>query len=61
MSDRVLRLTPAEAKRLRRELRGVIERYRNDEPGANPDAPKSAERVVIQIQLFPRLQAGAPS
>jgi hypothetical protein len=61
MADRVLRLTPAEAKRLRREVIGVIERYRNDEPGPNPHAPKNAERVIIQIQLLPRLQTGATS
>ncbi len=59
ISDRVLRLTPAEAKRLRRDLAAVLRRYRQDEPGTNPDAPRSAERVILQVQLLPRLRQGA--
>jgi hypothetical protein len=61
MSDRVLRLTPAEAKRLRREVLAVVERYREDQPGESPDTPKSAARVIMQIQMLPRLPTGATS
>lgn len=53
LSDSVLRLTPAESKRLLRELREVVRRYRDDIPGAEADAPKGAERVAIQLQLLP--------
>ncbi|MGH9187308.1 MAG: helix-turn-helix domain-containing protein [Acidimicrobiales bacterium] len=59
ISDRVLRLTPAEAKRFRRELAEVVARYRLDEPGTNPDAPRSAKRVVVRVQVLPRLQTEA--
>jgi DNA-binding transcriptional ArsR family regulator len=55
MSDRVLRLTPAEAKRLRGELAEVVIRYRLDQPGGDPDAPPEARRVVLQVQMLPRL------
>ncbi|MGH9211982.1 MAG: ArsR/SmtB family transcription factor [Acidimicrobiales bacterium] len=60
LSDSLLRLTPAEAKRLLRELRGVVRRYRADDP--DTEAPKNAERVWIQLQLLPRFgpSAAAP-
>ena len=56
VSDRVLRLTPAEAKRLRADIAKVVKKYRNDQPGGLPDAPKGAERVVFQVQVLPRLR-----
>jgi hypothetical protein len=58
MSDRILRLTAAEAKRLRLELMKVVERYREDEPGSHPSAPKGAEQVIVQVQLLPRFYEG---
>jgi DNA-binding transcriptional ArsR family regulator len=57
MSDRLLKLTPAEAKQLRNDLRQLVERYREHDPEAGDDAaPAGAERVVFQVQLLPRLQ-----
>ena len=58
MSDRILRLTAAEAKRLRLELMKVVERYREDEPGGHPAAPKGAEQVIVQVQVLPRFHEG---
>ncbi len=57
ISDRYLRLTPAEAERLRRELAEVVARYREDEPGGTERAPAGAERVIVQVQLLPRVRA----
>lgn len=59
ISDELLRLTPAEAKRLRRDLRAVVQRYRADD---ETNAPKNAERVWIQVQILPRFgpSAAAP-
>ncbi|MFF7725099.1 helix-turn-helix domain-containing protein [Streptomyces sp. NPDC008001] len=51
MSDWILRLTPQEAVELDGELRAVIERYRQDGPGA--DAPAGAERVSLVLHLLP--------
>lgn len=56
ISDRVLRLTPAEAKRLRKEIATVVARYRQDQPGGAPDAPATSERVILQVQVLPRVQ-----
>jgi DNA-binding transcriptional ArsR family regulator len=56
ISDRIMRLTPAEAKKLRLELMEVVDRYRFDEHGGPADAPKGAERVIVQVQVLPRLQ-----
>lgn len=61
VSDRVLRLTPAEAKRLRHDLAKVIDRYRDDQPGGVPGAPRTAERVILQIQVLPRVHPGRQS
>jgi DNA-binding transcriptional ArsR family regulator len=53
LSDWVLSLTPAEAKRLHREIHEVVERYRREpRPGD--------EQVGVQLQLFPR-RRGAPA
>jgi DNA-binding transcriptional ArsR family regulator len=52
LSDTMLRLTPEEAKELRRELIGLMERYRQDAPGVA--APAGAERVILQVQLMPQ-------
>lgn len=52
LSDWELRLTPAEAKRLYREIHEVVERYRRErQPGDEP--------VSVQLQLFPR-RRGVP-
>lgn len=58
MADRILRVTPEEAQRLRGELAEVIGRYRLDDPEADPAGPAGAERVVVQVQMLPRLQGG---
>jgi DNA-binding transcriptional ArsR family regulator len=59
MSDRLLQLTPAEAERLRGELKDLVERYREHDPEAGPDdVPAGSERVVFQVQLLPRLPGG---
>lgn len=61
MADRQLRLTPAEAKRLRGELAEVVARYREDDPEADDDLPGGSERVMVQVQVLPRLQGSDPS
>lgn len=61
MGDRLLRLTPTEAKRLRRELTDVLERYQEDDPEGDRPVPAGAERVMVQIQVLPRLKRGGPS
>lgn len=50
LSSAMLRLTPAEAARLRDELEAVIGRYREH---AQPDPPEGTELVVYQVQLMP--------
>jgi DNA-binding transcriptional ArsR family regulator len=60
MSDRIMRLTPAESKKLCRELMEVVARYREDEPGGHPDAPQGAERVIVQVQILPRVHDPKP-
>ncbi|MGN9906220.1 ArsR/SmtB family transcription factor [Phytohabitans sp. LJ34] len=50
LSNAMLRLTPAEAARLRDELDAVIQRYRQH---AEPEPPEDAELVVYQVQLMP--------
>ena len=56
--DSLLRLTPDEAERLLADLRAVVGRYRDDEPGAAADAPAGAERVTVQLQILPHLSGG---
>jgi DNA-binding transcriptional ArsR family regulator len=53
LSDYGLRLTPAEAADLLRELQDVIARYRRDLP--DEPAPEGAEMVVLQLTLMPFL------
>lgn len=61
LNDGLLRLTATEAKRFLRDVRDVVRRYRHELPGAEVDAPKGAERVVIQMQVLPRLRgSGGP-
>jgi DNA-binding transcriptional ArsR family regulator len=50
LSDFRLRLTPAEAAALKKDLFAVLSRYRLD--GAS-GAPDGAEKVVAQLQLMP--------
>lgn len=50
LSDWKLRLTPAEAARLRTELTALIDSYRQH---SEPDAPEDAELVVLQLELMP--------
>lgn len=54
LSDWMLRLTPAEAAQLRREIIALGERYR-DQSAA--DAPEGAELVALQVQLMPFIRA----
>jgi hypothetical protein len=58
LNDQRLRLTGDEARQLHRELNALIERYRRDDPDVS--APPGAERVVVQWQLMPFLNAGKP-
>ncbi|MBV9951599.1 MAG: hypothetical protein JO291_06590 [Acidimicrobiia bacterium] len=58
MSDRLLRLTPQEAKQLRAELAEVVARYREDDPEDEGTRPDDSERVVLQVQILPRLEGG---
>lgn len=62
INDGLLRLTPAEARRLLRDLGAVVRSYRQDVgAAAADDAPDGAERVAIQVQLLPRLRgSGSP-
>ena len=55
MSDRFLRLTPDEASRLRVALRDVIQGFRRNAPEGDPEAPESAELVLVQVQILPRV------
>ena len=62
LSDWPLRLTPAEAEELRRELAALLRRYRPATPETAANAPAGAERVVVVTQLLPEpgaLEAGA--
>ena len=58
MTDRLLRLTPEEAKQLRFDLAEVVGRYREEDPEDAESGPEGSERVVIQVQLLPRLEWG---
>jgi DNA-binding transcriptional ArsR family regulator len=58
VSDVLLRLTCEEATALRRDLLDLVERYREDVPGAEP--PPDAERIILQIQLMPQLRGSEP-
>ncbi|WP_415951440.1 ArsR/SmtB family transcription factor [Streptomyces sp. KLOTTS4A1] len=55
MSDRALRLTPAEARRLRQEMADLLDRYRWDTPEAAASAPEGAERIGVITQMLPEL------
>jgi DNA-binding transcriptional ArsR family regulator len=55
LSDRFLRLTPDEALRLRVELRDLIQGFRRNVPERDPEAPDSAELVLVQLQILPRV------
>ncbi|MCW7984395.1 helix-turn-helix domain-containing protein [Streptomyces sp. SID8375] len=59
MSDRPLRLTPAEAAALQDELRDVVSRYRRDTPEGAAEAPEGAERVSVITYVLP--EPGEPS
>ncbi|TNM33376.1 ArsR/SmtB family transcription factor [Streptomyces sedi] len=56
-SDALLRLTPEEAKELRRDISGVLNRYRRYDPD-QPAAPEGAERVSLVLHLLPDLDGG---
>ncbi|WP_197370447.1 helix-turn-helix domain-containing protein, partial [Streptomyces clavuligerus] len=51
ISDWLLRLTPEEATALGEELQAVVDRYRQDLPGAA--TPEGAERVSVILHLLP--------
>ena len=53
MSDWLLRLTPDEATRLRREVAAVVDRYRQDTPEGAAEAPDGAERVSLITHFLP--------
>lgn len=57
LSDHGLRLTPAEARELNRELVEVIARYRRDTPEECATAPPGAHRVTLTTHLVPELDA----
>jgi hypothetical protein len=61
MSDRLLRLTPEEARQLRFELAEVVARYREEDPEDPGERPEGSERVVLQVQILPRLEGGDAS
>ncbi|QIS09110.1 ArsR/SmtB family transcription factor [Nocardia arthritidis] len=61
MSDWALRLTPAEAINLQRDLHNVIDRYRRDAPEVTASAPDGAERVSLVVHLLPELDTAAES
>lgn len=50
LSDRMFRLTPEEAARLRGEVEALLDRYRKFD---EPDPPEGAELVGFQVQLMP--------
>ncbi|WP_059013507.1 ArsR/SmtB family transcription factor [Streptomyces specialis] len=53
LSDVALRLTPAEARRLRDEVRAVVAGFRRDTPEENGSAPAGSERVVFLTHVLP--------
>ncbi|MEJ5944945.1 helix-turn-helix domain-containing protein [Pseudokineococcus basanitobsidens] len=56
LSDRVLRLSPAEVTALRADLGALVTRYRQHDPAVAPgagDVPADAVVVSLQYQLFP--------
>jgi DNA-binding transcriptional ArsR family regulator len=61
MSDRILRLTPEEAKQLRFEIAEVVERYREEDPESPERRPEGSERVILQVQVLPRIEGGGES
>lgn len=54
LSDWALRLTPAEATALGRELRAVLARYRGDPSQPGDRAPDGTERVSLVMHLLPQ-------
>lgn len=52
-SDLTLRLTLSEARALVADLEGIAARYRREDPDGMPDAPRDAQRVVLQFQVLP--------
>ena len=52
-SDLTLRLTLSEARALVAELEGIAAHYRREDPDGVPDAPRDAQRVVLQFQVLP--------
>ncbi|MFJ9694454.1 helix-turn-helix domain-containing protein [Kitasatospora sp. NPDC101183] len=56
-SDRMLRLTPAEAEQLALDLDAVIERYRSHD--AEGHVPEGAEHVHTIVQILPDVAADA--
>lgn len=60
ISDRVLRLNPAEAAALQSDMWNLAESYRRHDPTAT-DAPDDAIVVSLQYQLFPYPDQTIPS
>lgn len=57
LSDVVLRLTPAETRRLTTELLEVLRRYRRHEPDSAEPVPPAAIPVSVQFQALPHVHA----
>lgn len=61
LSDLALTLTPIELCHLLRELRSVVESYRQFDPDKDADtdaAPRSARTATVQVQAFLKPGAG---
>ena len=41
-----------------REPSEVVARYREEDPESDDDGPEGSERVVLQVQILPRLEGG---
>lgn len=57
LSDLVMRLTPAETRRLTTELLEVLRRYRRHDPDSGEPAPPGAIPVSVQFQALPHVHA----
>jgi DNA-binding transcriptional ArsR family regulator len=53
LSDMSLRLTRDEAKALIEEIDALARRFRSDDPERRHEAPRDAERVILQFQVLP--------
>ncbi|MFF2373552.1 ArsR/SmtB family transcription factor [Streptomyces xiamenensis] len=61
LGDRLLRLTPQEARQLRNELDEVVARYRPASATGPEEAPERAERVQVVLHVLPDLEGSFDS